>query len=748
MPEHDDGQAGYADAVDHYWQAGWRGVLPLRRAHKKTPPAGFTGRAGQTPSYADVLAWADLYPDGNLCLRLPDGVIGIDVDAYGAKTGAAALTEAEKRWGHLPDTVRTTSRSDGISGIRLYRIPAGVQLNEGIDFPDLGVGDIEIVQRHHRYALAWPSTHPEGGQYRWLNHAGQPATIPNIDDLPELPTAWIKALTHTPETILNPDAVYSTPEALTNGTPSSKVAQRLRQAIKELNLPGQSRHDTARKHVLALLRLGKLGETGVDQALRALGEMFTALVASDRPGGREEATREYRSMVTGIGAARALAQPSNTEWAHTIAATAINNAPEPEPLPVADIPETLEIIEEDFWTARDNLKLIYRAALSRMASPWAVLACCTARALTLVPPAATLPPIIGDDGSLNWFAALSAKSGGGKGAAMAVARILIDHEILVRGIGSGEGMIEVYQRNRKVDDDTPPVTSVLFSVDEIDSLGAMGGRAGQTTMSILRSGFSGEPLGYSYRGRQGETVAAHTYRMCVVASVQPARAGILFEDAGGGTPQRFQWFPARDKRITTTPPDWPLDRLGRPQVLPLLSANSIADTVGTITIPAQVADELRQARAASMSGDDNALDGHALFVREKFAYALAFMDARTEITTEDWRLATIASRVSDWCRNKALDGYQGGREALSRDRGHQRAIERDEQELQEHLTIQKHIEQLIQKIKKRLQENGPMTLGALNRSLTSRDRPRLAVSLQTAMTAGLLIERDGKWAMP
>lgn len=744
MPEHNDGQPGYADAVDPYWAAGWRGILPLRRAHKKTPPAGFTGRAGQTPSYADVLAWADLYPDGNLCLRLPDNIIGIDVDAYGAKTGQAAFAQAQQRWGTLPATVRTTSREDGVSGIRLYRIPAGTQLAEGIDFPELGVGDIEIVQYHHRYALAWPSTHPEGGQYRWLDDNGQPTPIPNADDLPDLPAAWIEALRVKPVTQLAHGLSYSTPEALTTGNPSTRVAERFRQAIKELNLPGQSRHDTARKHVLALLRLGKLGEPGVDQALHALGEMFTALVAADRPGGREEAHREYKAMVTGPGAARALAQPSNTEWTQNIAAAIDIEEPTP-PAPDDGTESTLEHIEEDFWTARPELQLIYQAALSRMASPWAVLACCTARVLCLIPPAVTLPPVIGDQGSLNWFAALSAKSGGGKGAAMAVAKQLIHHDILIRPIGSGEGMIEVYQRNRKADDDTPPVIAVMFSVDEIDSLGAMGGRSGQTTMSVLRSGFSGESLGYSYRGRQSDTVPAHTYRMTLVAAVQPARAGVLFEDAGGGTPQRFMWFPARDKRITEHPPEWPTDRRGEPQILATMSTRDIAAAVGNIDIPDEVAAEIRRARAASMSGDDNALDGHALFAREKLAYALAVMNARTAITSEDWRLATIASRVSDWCRTSALAGYRVGLETLSRDRGHQRALERDEQDLQEQLATQRHINRIIKMIVRHIHKDGPLPLSALNKTLASRDRPRLGVALQVAAANGLLIERDGKW---
>ena len=89
MPDGDS--LGYGDAAQAYWDKGWVGVLPLKRGSKWPPPTGFTGYENPDPSYPDILQWSELYPDGNICLRLPDSVIGIDVDAYGAKTGEAAF---------------------------------------------------------------------------------------------------------------------------------------------------------------------------------------------------------------------------------------------------------------------------------------------------------------------------------------------------------------------------------------------------------------------------------------------------------------------------------------------------------------------------------------------------------------------------------------------------------------------------------------------------------------------------------
>jgi hypothetical protein len=186
----------YAAAYPVYRDLGWTGTIKLKARTKgedengrPTVPAGFTGRNGADPSGADCHAWAEEEPNGNIAIRLPDGVIGIDVDHYGTKNGGATLEEAEKRWGKLPPTYRSTSRDDGISGIRLYRIPPGIELADRITFPELGLGGIEIIQRHHRFVVCWPSIHPEGRQYKWIAEIDgsimeQP---PALGDLPYLP---------------------------------------------------------------------------------------------------------------------------------------------------------------------------------------------------------------------------------------------------------------------------------------------------------------------------------------------------------------------------------------------------------------------------------------------------------------------------------------------------------------------------------------------------------------------------------
>jgi bifunctional DNA primase/polymerase-like protein len=225
--------SGYGAASEIYWQRGWRGILPIPARAKKYPPTGYTGHDGIDPSYADITAWGEDRPGDNIALRLPVDVVGIDVDAYGTKTGAATLAEAERHWGKLPPTYRTTSRTDGASGIKLFRVPGATK------FADLG-GDVETVQHTHRYAMVWPSIHPSGWQYQWIceidgNVMDYP---PSPDDLPELPSAWVDALKIQPaqhdSTANAAEMPYNIADALTEGQPSARVVARLTEAMGAL----------------------------------------------------------------------------------------------------------------------------------------------------------------------------------------------------------------------------------------------------------------------------------------------------------------------------------------------------------------------------------------------------------------------------------------------------------------------------------------------------------------------------------
>lgn len=151
----------YRQFAQEYFHKGWI-PIPLPPGEKHPPPKESTGHYDK-PDYDKIMYWINSEPKrSNIGLRTPDGLIGIDIDAYNTKQGARTFGLLVDKFGPLPETWTLSARADGLSGIRFYRVPTG-KVWPG----ELGP-DVQIIQFRHRYAVAWPSIHP-GLQkmYRW-----------------------------------------------------------------------------------------------------------------------------------------------------------------------------------------------------------------------------------------------------------------------------------------------------------------------------------------------------------------------------------------------------------------------------------------------------------------------------------------------------------------------------------------------------------------------------------------------------
>lgn len=281
----------YARAASRYRTAGWEGVLPLPAGQKSPPPSGYTGNGGCFPTSDDIGQWVVVvkHPDGNVALRVPDGVIGIDVDHYEDKTGGDSLAQLEKAFGPLPATWISTAR-DLPSGIRFFRVPTGTRLN------DKPGPSIEIIQHHHRYACVWPSTNPRAGAapYRWITPDGTPVSwVPRPDELSELPPAWVDAL-GAPST--TGTAARGAKSVVPDFGRSQAVEIALSKALKEL--PG-GRHDAATVGSMRLAALAHRGHAGAADALADLEAVFKRQVTEDGTRTSDEVEQEWERMVTG-----------------------------------------------------------------------------------------------------------------------------------------------------------------------------------------------------------------------------------------------------------------------------------------------------------------------------------------------------------------------------------------------------------------------------------------------------------------
>ena len=297
----------YTQGADAYWQAGWRGILPLPPRRKKSPPTGYTGTSGLYPSYPDVYAWTEgADGNGNIALRMPGNILGIDVDAYGDKAGADTLTLAEAMHGPLPPTWRTTSRDDGVSGIRLFRVP------EGLAWPgEIGPG-VETVHRTHRYAVVWPSLHPEGRTYRWIGPDNIVTTVlPDPDVLPSLPETWVNAYTggELAVEVKRRDMRYDQAIAWIIGQPGAtdNPCDRMARVADSIDadLRAGSAHAAGRDAALRITRFVDEGHRG---AITTLGTVRKAFIA--------EVTGSQRTI---LGKERRTNSDAEHEWNELVA---------------------------------------------------------------------------------------------------------------------------------------------------------------------------------------------------------------------------------------------------------------------------------------------------------------------------------------------------------------------------------------------------------------------------------------------
>lgn len=305
----------FADHVVPYAQAGWPCILPVPAAAKHPPPNGFTGADGRDTDALTLVEFATSKPAHSIALRMPSGVIGIDVDEYDKvshdpetgvekvvhKRGFTTLLAAIERWGPLPATWSSTARggdtSPGVSRIMFFRAPPRRYAAQ------LGA-DVEVIQRHHRYVVVAPSPNPHAGGalYRWYRPDGSPALpdeIPSPAALAELPAAWAIGLSEgaTEQGPVSSDHAsgHHLLNQLLDDTriECAEITSVRLTALEELNsAEAGSRHDTLSKRIYQLVQLAASGHSGSSYAIEALRVAWSSATAG------EAREREFFDMLT------------------------------------------------------------------------------------------------------------------------------------------------------------------------------------------------------------------------------------------------------------------------------------------------------------------------------------------------------------------------------------------------------------------------------------------------------------------
>ncbi len=655
----------YAHSAGEYWAAGWRGVLPLPVRRKFPPPTGFTGHDGLDPSWPDVQTWMD-GPEakGNIAIRVPRGVLGIDVDTHNAGQMKAWQSLCDEI-GCPPDTFMSTSKTDG-SGIKWYRVPEDWN---GADAFAFG----ETVQHWHRYAVVPPSVHPSGEVYRWVGPDGQQHNgIPQPTELPELPAIWLERLgrEHRDKTAGSPQQVSHLTQTLAGGQPDAVVSEALVRAVEALQDTG-SRHAAARDGSARLVRLGEQGHAGVPAALKSLGAEFVSLVGNDRP----DASGEWDRFV--LGALQMVAGSPTIEY----------DSKEDYEADARILLGGSQVAGEGFWSSRGSLRRVEQAAHARRITPAALLGALLPRVAAWIPRWVVLPALRGSHGSLDFATGLVGGPGGGKDSGMDVAEELwpLAREIALQAgsIGSGEGIAKALGHHEMLPDASDPDGkrkamqwvwsndrhASLFTDGEISAVEARGNRSGSTLIPLLCAAIHGKALRTSYSDREKNIdIGRLDYRFAAAFGIQPGNARWIVDAEATGLPQRIVWFDTRDplweKVIADEPipfdlPVWPTQR----------------QVVG---VPAEVVEQVEQ---DAMQGNRGTLDpklAHRTLNQIRVAYLLRAIDCVHEgkvsaddlnhFTIEDWELAGRVMQSSLDCWQGIWDelGKSSRQDAISR----------------------------------------------------------------------------------
>ncbi|MGV9827857.1 bifunctional DNA primase/polymerase [Gordonia sp. NPDC003429] len=293
------------DFVEHakrLLDTGWH-PIPLGdgRGDKKGKAllvSGVTGHEGADVQQISTLrTWAEKYalrPGGlNLGTRMPLGVCGIDVDCYDGKPGSETIAQAEAEWGQLPATWSLTARTDGSRKL-FYRVPEG-WAGPGV----LAGGGVELLQRHHRYAVVPPSIHHSGNQVRVFDPEGHESEfLPSPSELPELPVSWVNGLRHDAEGLSKGTVVEGRRlrNRFQSGAMSPEVAEQVNKVLDAVD-DGASRFDTCRQATFALVALGAEGHSGVVPALQIIEREYLAALGPER--GDATTREEFDRLVNG-----------------------------------------------------------------------------------------------------------------------------------------------------------------------------------------------------------------------------------------------------------------------------------------------------------------------------------------------------------------------------------------------------------------------------------------------------------------
>jgi len=327
-----------------------------------------------------------------------------------------------------------------------------------------------------------------------------------------------------------------------------------------------------------------------------------------------------------------------------------------------------ERLSEEWWQQTPVLEHIALAADSRVISREAVLATTLVNVAAHIPPALHLP---GPPrrGAPNLIVITPARPGSGKGSAADCANVLVPPPVNTKRIplGTAEGLVKTFfQKNPDKEDrkDRPSIRHrypVIVRTDEIGVFIQQTGRAsasGEGLVAQLKQMCSGETLGFGYATDDKRLIVDPlSYRAGMICGVAPAKAAPLFDDRGGGLPERMHFALAFAEHV---PADDEIDLIPADPG-PLQWSNpyksNTTEPFNEIRIDDDVLRTMELERLAQLRSDyaGSDLDVHRTYNRLRLAIALAYLHGETAVTMMWHKMAEDVMCSSDSTRQWLLD---------------------------------------------------------------------------------------------
>jgi hypothetical protein len=435
---------------------------------------------------------------------------------------------------------------------------------------------------------------------------------------------------------------------------------------------GYSRHDTMTHCLIWAMECARAAVLDARLAVNALAELWAQ--AFNAAGSRRPTRTEWHDMLR-HAVAKAQAAPAERIDALFIEqvgfraeqgrATFTPTGASTPPPPSAQLPAR-------FWHRELHYVVRHCAEVVGVTAEALMLAVLAAVALH-VPPTVRLPGR--RYGQVNLLACVVGPPGAGKGTTLDRALQLVPPppQVTPIALGTPQGLVKAYHE-RNTDPDTAKATPlvrhsrpVIVRTDEVAAFAAATNARsahGDGMVAHLKGAVSGEGIGGGYASDDRNlALAPHSYRLTGVLGIAPAKAAPLFDDLGGGLPERLLFadvvvpgvevpeLPEVHGRIDPTPGKVPahaaLPTL-RWRLPPVNGAQEFIDS----------AEASAWLIAAAQQPIADPLDAHRVYLTHQVAALLAVLSGRWLILGDDIGLAMDVLDVSVATRRRLLGAIE------------------------------------------------------------------------------------------